>query len=182
MQLSGLELQGGTGNPTRVTMFGTSGADFARAVRATSDGSVYVTGSTTGALYAPLAGGWDAWASKLTGTTPAWPGGGVQFGSSGDDHGSDIATDLFGNGFVTGDTTGALGAGVAQSFGGLDRFVAKLGPHGHCSSIRFQHEPEKQRGSGSRGPCDGQRSSDLLLRRAIGGASRSCVRAGRKLE
>jgi hypothetical protein len=71
-----------------------------------SSGNVYVTGSTTGALYGTNSGGSDMIVAKYTSAgTQTWI---RQLGSTADDTGNDVAVDSSGNVYVTGITQGAL--------------------------------------------------------------------------
>jgi len=103
--------------------FGTGGVDVAYGVATDTDGRVYVTGYTTGALESASAGGFDAFVRALDGSGDLrWT---RQFGTGGLDVAYGVATDADGDVYVAGRTGGAL---EGSSAGGQDAFVRAYGP------------------------------------------------------
>jgi hypothetical protein len=117
---------------------GGRGLDVGHAVRAGSDGSVYVTGYTQSSDWSSVLPGTtfhgveDAFVAKLdpTGQQVAW----VQFvGGSSTDRAFNVAVDKQGNVFIAGRTSSfgwTQGAHSSNYHGGEDAFVAKLNPTG----------------------------------------------------
>ncbi len=109
-----------------VEMFGSPGNDAARGLRFGAKGEIFLLGNTTGSLPGATAkGGTDVGLLHLA------PDGSLlstsQIGASGDDFADGIAIDALGDVFICGRTTSKLGSAAN---GGLDQFVAKLGPSG----------------------------------------------------
>ncbi len=110
-------------------LFGTTGQDLGIALRALPNDDLLVTGLTAGSLFAPSAGLADGYVMRLpsSGGTPLWQ---AQFGGPGNDIGTDVTLDLYGNTFVCGETDNRLADGLTAGYGGRDVFVAKFGPNG----------------------------------------------------
>lgn len=89
--------------------FGTTSADFAQDVVATST-AVYTVGYTGGSLDGPSKGNDDAFLRKYDGGV-VWA---QQFGSRSFDYAYDIAVDSAGNSYTLGDTNGALGLKIGS--------------------------------------------------------------------
>jgi hypothetical protein len=104
---------------------GTSTYDGSTGVATDSQGNVFISGDTTGALAGGNKGDLDAWVAKFR------PYGALmwvqQLGSSENDFSLGVATDSQRNVFISGDTTGALGG---SNKGGYDAWVAKFSPNG----------------------------------------------------
>lgn len=105
--------------------FGTNTDDHAFAVTTDDEGNIMVAGSTSGPLQGANQGGYDAYVRKYG------PSGDYrwtrQFGTTGIDEATAVATDTEGAIIVAGSTWGALfGANQGES----DAFVLKLGPTG----------------------------------------------------
>jgi len=98
--------------------FGTSSSDVATGVATDASGNVYAVGSTGGALEGDSAGGFDAFVRSFDGDgTVRWT---RQFGTSGGDSASGVASDASGNVYVAGRTGGAL---EGPNAGFFDAFV-----------------------------------------------------------
>jgi hypothetical protein len=121
------------------TYLGGAGNDFSLAIAASSAGSVYVTGSTTGSFpvvnaFQPGFGGGvtDAFVTKLTAA------GSLSYstylGGLGTDSGQGIAIDSNGSAYITGSTSGSfpLSNAVQGSYGGgtSDAFISQFSPNG----------------------------------------------------
>ena len=104
-------------------LLGTSGDDFANALTTGLDGSIYVSGHTTGSLDGQInSGNGDAFLTKYsTDGTKAWT---KLLGSSGTDQAFGLTTGLDGSIYVSGDTSGALD-GQTNSGNG-DGFLTKF--------------------------------------------------------
>lgn len=105
----------------------------ARAVATDADGNVYVAGSTMSSFAGPNQGDLDAFLVKYD------PAGRVlwrtQFGTSGSDDATGVATDADGNVYIVGLTDKALGG----TFKGItDAFVIKFDRYGH---IKWKRQP-----------------------------------------
>lgn len=99
---------------------GTAWTDGANAVATDGDGSVYLSGSTAGALGGPSQGFSDAWIAKYgRDGSLRWK---RQLGSSDDDNALGVATDGEGHVYLGGTTMGSLGGPVR---GVIDAWVAK---------------------------------------------------------
>ncbi|MEA2844141.1 MAG: hypothetical protein QOJ69_1812 [Actinomycetota bacterium] len=135
---------------TYATYLGGKETDAARAITVVSSGEAIVTGSTNSVEFPsvnplqatpPRPEDVDAFVTKVSsgGNSFAYS---TRLGGSNDDHGLDVATDLGGNAYVTGDTrspgfptarplqagAGGTASGVGGSF--ADAFVSKLDPAG----------------------------------------------------
>ena len=88
-----------------------------------------ILGLLRDALWAGSMGGSDAFVARFpsSGGTPFWQ---AQFGGAGNDVGTDVVLDRYGNTFVTGETGSPLADGLTAGYGGKDVFVAKFGPTG----------------------------------------------------
>jgi hypothetical protein len=105
---------------------GTTDDDEALGVATDTDGSVYVVGSTFGALGGPLKGVQDAWMIKFDSDgRRLW---GRQPGTSDGDSATGVTTDTDGNVYVVGTTFGALGG---PKRGNTDAWVIKFDGDGH---------------------------------------------------
>jgi hypothetical protein len=103
--------------------YGTSGEDYITGLTLDDDGSMFVSGITTGNMGGVNQGGYDVYLSKLdVSGTLLWT---EQWGTSGDDRGCSVALDDDGNVFITGWTTGDM---VGTNLGGADAFLIKLSP------------------------------------------------------
>lgn len=99
---------------------GTSLFDTSFGIAADSLGNVFITGYTFGGLGGQNAGNADAYIAKIDALgTLEWE---QQIATSDSDHGLSIATDLLGNAYVTGSTSGDL---FGPSAGDFDTFLAK---------------------------------------------------------
>jgi hypothetical protein len=118
------------GTQTWIRQFGTSGSDTAFAAAADGTVGVYVCGYTTGSLGAPSAGGDDIWLARYDNAgTQTWI---RQFGMSSSDYARAIAPDGTGGVYLTGFTTGSLGA---PSAGGNDIWLARYDSTGNQTWI-----------------------------------------------
>jgi hypothetical protein len=103
--------------------FGTSSNDVVEGVATSSNGHVYVGGYTAGTLGDASAGSDDAFIrSHDADGNHRWT---RQFGTSSDDYAYGLATDVDGNVYAAGDTSGALDGINA---GGFDAFIRRYGP------------------------------------------------------
>jgi hypothetical protein len=85
---------------------GTSDYDSSLGVATDSQGNVFISGETSGALAGSNKGDKDAWVAKYSPEgTLLWT---KQLGSSGDDGSPGVATGSQGNVFISGVTEGAL--------------------------------------------------------------------------
>jgi hypothetical protein len=109
-------------------LLGTSGTDIAHALTTGLDGSIYVSGYTTGALDGQTSsGGYDAFLTKYsTDGTKAWT---RLLGTSGTDIAHALTTGLDGSIYVSGYTTGALD-GQTYNGGYRDAFLTKYSTDG----------------------------------------------------
>jgi len=108
-------------------LLGSTGSDVTRALTTGLDGSIYVSGHTTGALDGQTnSGGNDAFLTKYSADgTKVWTS---LLGTSGDDYALALTTGLDGSIYVSGYTGGALD-GQTNS-GGLDVFLTKFSASG----------------------------------------------------
>jgi|APTNR8051073442_1049403.scaffolds.fasta_scaffold28279_2 hypothetical protein len=99
---------------------GTKYIDYATGVAADSAGNVYIAGGTEGSLGGPYLGAHDAWIAKYDSAgTLKWK---RQLGTVDDEEARGVATDVAGNIYLTGSTSGALGGPIR---GFHDAWVAK---------------------------------------------------------
>jgi len=106
--------------------FNTRGNTAANGIVRGASGEFYVTFSTAGSTFAPLAGGSDAVVMRLDSSGGlTW---GRQFGSAGDELAASVSVDPFGNVFAAGSTTGLLDSRLNAAYGGRDLYVVKLSP------------------------------------------------------
>ncbi|QDU89475.1 Beta-propeller repeat protein [Pirellulimonas nuda] len=104
---------------------GTEANDLGYAVATDLLGSLYIAGSTRGDLGGANAGGSDAFVAKYSvDGALLWS---HQFGTLASDIGRAVATDVLGNVYVTGTTSGLL---AEEAVGGADGFLVKLDPEG----------------------------------------------------
>jgi uncharacterized delta-60 repeat protein len=141
-----------TTSPRMITQFGfitfnqpfsSGGMETVSAIKRTSDGSLFVAGSTTASLGEPPAGGSDLFVAKFTssGVLDATFGNGrgllqlgaISLGSrgSGEDYLRAFDVDTNGNLYLAGDTSGNLGD---TNGGASDLFVVKVLPSGLLDS------------------------------------------------
>ncbi|HSA32863.1 MAG TPA: SBBP repeat-containing protein [bacterium] len=101
---------------------GTASGNSAEGVAINSNGDIFVTGNTQGALDGNTSsGGYDIFLTKWsTDGTKSWT---KQWGTSFDDYGYSLAVDSDGNIFVAGITEGALDGNI--SMGSCDLFLTK---------------------------------------------------------
>ncbi len=122
------------------TYLGGAGTDSGNGIALDSANAAYVTGSTNssnfplaGAIQSSLAGGTDAFVTKLnaTGNVIAYS---TYLGGASDDRGSSIAVDSTGAAYIAGNTNSTnfptVSAFQAANGGAPDGFVAKLNPAG----------------------------------------------------
>ncbi len=111
------------GNLLWVHQFGTAHYDFSGGIALDADGTIHVTGTTTGDLAGTgNAGRYDFFIARFDAVgNPPWIS---QFGTTGYDYGQDIAVDADGNLYVTGSAEGDL-AGTGHAGGG-DVFTLKF--------------------------------------------------------
>jgi hypothetical protein len=104
---------------------GTSNEDYSSGVATDSQGNIFISGATEGALAGSNKGVSDAWVAKYS------PKGALlwkqQLGTSNEDYSSGVATDSQGNVFISGVTEGAL---AGDNKGRDDAWVAKYSPEG----------------------------------------------------
>ncbi len=112
---------------------GTSLNDFSKAIAIDSKGDIYITGSTMGNIYEnPNAGDYDTLVIKFNSNgEKQWAS---LIGSSVNDSGSGIISDMNGNIFVTGYTGGSLDGN--SNFGENDLFILKYTSSGEQLWIR----------------------------------------------
>lgn len=114
------------GDKLWLRQWGTPNKDTGYALATDAARNIYLSGYTTGPLYAPPAGNRDAFLAKFdAGGTNLW---GRQIGTAEHDQGWGVATDAAGNAFLVGETGAQLGNDPAE--GDLDVFVAKYNPSG----------------------------------------------------
>jgi hypothetical protein len=88
--------------------FGVSGDDVGTGVSIDGLGNVYLSGSTHGSLEGPSAGGRDGFLRKYDSSgNVVWA---KQFGTAGSESATGVGADALGNVFVSGFTSGSLGA------------------------------------------------------------------------
>lgn len=106
--------------------WGTYNKDTGYSLACDAAGNVYLSGYTTGPLYAPPIGNRDYFLARFDASgNLLW---GRQTGTSGHDQGWGVATDADGNAYVAGETGGPLDGNLCQ--GGLDVFLSKYDPAG----------------------------------------------------
>jgi hypothetical protein len=111
-----------TGKQVWAKQFGSSDYDYLNGIAIDKDGNVYLTGETYGDLAGKISGGYgyDAWVAKYDSTgKQVWA---KQFGTSAWDESNGIATDISGNVYLTGSTSGDL---AGTNAGGQDPWLAK---------------------------------------------------------
>ena len=124
---------------------GTSSNDYGFSITSDPSGNVYVTGSTEGKLDGNnSSGNQDIIVVKYNSIgIKQWT---QQIGTSGEEFGEDIASDLSGNVYVTGITTGGLDGNT--SAGGFDLIVVKYNSSGVKQWTRQLGTPSEDRGIG----------------------------------
>lgn len=114
------------GNRLWLSQWGTTGHDWAVGVVVATDGTVVVTGATSGDL-AGSHGGFDAFLTRIDATgAPLWT---RQFGSNGAEDGYGLALSPDGSIYVCGPTSGSF---AAPNAGDYDAFLAKFDPSGNA--------------------------------------------------
>ena len=126
-----------SGNELWTTQIGTSGWDQSFSVAVDASGDVYISGSTSGDLGGPSAGGSDAFLSKFDPSgNEVWT---TQIGTSDGDSSVSIAVDASGDVYISGSTSGDLGgpsAGYEEAFlskfdsSGNDLWTRQIGTRG----------------------------------------------------
>jgi len=108
-------------------LLGTGAGDQANALAAAADGSIYVSGFTSGSLDENTkSGGVDAFITKFNSDgTKAWT---QLLGSISTDYARAMTTGADGSVYISGSTNGSLGA--ETNSGGYDAFIAKFSPDG----------------------------------------------------
>ena len=126
------------GNHRWTQQFGTGGDDLVHGIAVDTNGNVFVSGYTVGALEGTHAGNYDAFVRSYdTDGNHRWT---RQFGTSGNDVAYGIATDSNGNAHLAGYTTGAL---EGSSTGSFDAFIRSYDSNGN-------HRWTRQFGTSSR--------------------------------
>lgn len=110
-----------------VRLLGNSNPDYARALTTGQDGSIYISGNTTGALDGQTSsGGQDAFLTKYNPNgTKVWT---RLLGTTGIDNANALTTGIDGSIYVSGSTNGALDGQTNNA--GQDGFVTKYNPDG----------------------------------------------------
>ena len=123
--------------------FGTPEDDCGYDAATDGSGNVYITGMTKGSLQASNAGLRDAFLSKFNNSgNVLWT---RQFGTLEKDYGRGVATDRSGNVYISGQTSGILGA---SSAGGSDAFLRKYDSSGNLLWTCQFGTPERDTGNG----------------------------------
>jgi hypothetical protein len=123
----------GAGNQLWIRQLGTDATDYAYAAAPDESGGVYVSGFTAGSLGGPNVspGRWDAWLARYDSAgNQLWI---RQLGTRRDDGVEAAATDGSGGVYVSGWTTGSLGAPIAVAF---DAWLARYDNAGNRIWIR----------------------------------------------
>lgn len=111
----------------RISQLGTTGNDVSLATATDPTGNAYITGTTTGPLFAENQGATDVWIAKYNSSgSQLW---GRQFGSSSGDSAQAIATDSQGNFYLAGETGGNLISAKRSQL--VDLWVAKFDSNGN---------------------------------------------------
>jgi Beta-propeller repeat len=95
-----------SGNQIFIKQFGSTGNDITGGITIGNDGYIYIAGSTSGSIGQTKIAQNDAWFAKYDSS-----GNQIlikQFGSNGDDFANDIAVDIAGNIYLTGETNGTF--------------------------------------------------------------------------
>lgn len=112
--------------------------DYSQVVTTDSNGNVYLSGGTNGAIDGSNAGENDAWVAKYdTDGNLLWT---KQLGKVGNDSSEGLATDSEGNVYISGVTNGTLGEVNA---GGLDAWVTKYDTNGNLLWTEQLGSPER---------------------------------------
>ncbi|MBL8667463.1 MAG: SBBP repeat-containing protein [Rhodospirillales bacterium] len=121
-----------SGTPVWKRRLGTAAVDTAAGVAADSKGTVYVAGSTQGALGGRFRGGFDAWIARYSADgNLVWK---RQFGTTQLDITWSVTTDGKGNAYAAGWTSGSLGRPFQG--GASDAWVARFSPAGALVWLR----------------------------------------------
>jgi len=135
-------------------LLGSSSVEWAKGISTTANGSIYITGITTGSGSLDghtNSGGADAFISKYSSDgTKAWT---RLLGSSSDDSGNSISTAADGSIYITGYTTGSLD-GQTNS-GGTDAFISKYSSDGTRAWTRLLGSSSFQQGYSISTAADG---------------------------
>lgn len=132
-----------TGNQEWVRQLGTGTSDRSHSVSADTQGNVFISGYTHGNMGAANAGDRDAFVSKYDATGNwQWT---RQLGTSSEDFSWRTSTDGQGNVYMTGWTSGSLGA---MNAGSDDAFLAKYDADGNLQWTRQFGSSESDRGRG----------------------------------
>ena len=114
------------GNQLWLKQLGAARDDSAQAIATDQQGNVFISGYTSGDLDGQSKGSYDAFLAKFDAQgKQLWL---KQLGAATEDSASDITTDLMGNVFISGSTSGDLDG---QSKGGSDAFLAKFDAQGN---------------------------------------------------
>lgn len=121
-----------SGAPVWKRRLGTAAVDTAAGVAAAGGGSVYIAGSTQGALGGRFRGGFDAWIARYSADGALeWK---RQFGTAELEIAWGVASDGVGNAYLAGWTSGSLGRPFQG--GASDAWVAKFSPRGALVWLR----------------------------------------------
>lgn len=126
-------------SPTTVATYawkiqtGTTGFDETTKTKVDGNGSIFVTGQTTGDLHGNVNSGFfDVFASKYDSQgNRQWT---LQFGGAGSDYATDMALDSNGNIYVVGYTDGGIDGNAVSGLN--DAFIAKISSSGSMLWIR----------------------------------------------
>lgn len=114
------------GNRLWLRQWGTVNAEHGYSLATADDGSVYVSGYTTGSLYGPQMGGRDVFLARFDAAgNQLW---GRQFGTDEHDQGWGVTMGIDGHLYITGQVAGPIHGNT--HFGGLDIFLARYNPEG----------------------------------------------------
>ncbi|WP_419190866.1 SBBP repeat-containing protein [Saltatorellus ferox] len=131
------------GNPIWGEQWGSMDIESAPLVALDGAGGIFVAGNTNGDLGISSAGSGDVWITRFNQFgNLTWL---RQFGSPENDACADLASDLTGGIYLTGSTTGVLGA---SSLGGLDAWVARYDLDGDRTWLRQFGSTAADRASG----------------------------------
>jgi hypothetical protein len=114
------------GNRVWLRQWGTFNAEHGYSLDTDSDGSLYLSGYTTGALYGTRMGGRDVFLARFDASgNQLWA---EQFGTDEHDQGWGVTRATDGNIYLSGQVAGPIHGNT--HFGGLDIFLAKYTPEG----------------------------------------------------
>jgi len=115
-----------SGGLTWNTFLGGDGADWGNAIVTEGNDKLYVAGRSTATWGSPVryyTGGSDAFIARLTSGALTWN---TFLGGGGDDNGSAITVDGYGNVYVAGQSPAAWGSPIRAYTGGKDVFAANV--------------------------------------------------------